>query len=102
MQAYAQIYAAAAPAMKAQAAADGVSIKIGGPATSNVQPTEAVLSDFLSDPSVAPYVDFVSYHYYPAQYGDVSWDSGSTGLLTQSTDSTTGFAPAYEKIYARL
>ncbi len=59
---YLNIYAAAAPQMKAQAAQDGVTIRIGGPATSSVNST--FISGLTTDPRTAPYVDFISYHNY--------------------------------------
>jgi Glycosyl hydrolases family 39 len=88
---YLTIYAAAAPLMKQQAAADGVSIRLGGPVTSyaNVMFTQAL----LANTSTAPYVDFVSYHQY--LYGntelDVQWDSYN---LAQSIYQVTQGAAA--------
>ena len=98
MQVYAQMYVAAGQAMKAQAAADGVQILVGGPATSNGWVTAAVLPTFVSNPGVARYLDFVSYHYYPAPKGYSSWDQTNSGLLAMSLDGDHGFAAFYEAI----
>lgn len=71
---YLSIYAAAAPAMKAQADQDGKTIRVGGPAISGY--SQYWLSNLLTNSSTAPYVDFVSYHQYI--YGvsqlEAKWD----------------------------
>jgi hypothetical protein len=86
---YLAIYAAAAPLMRQQATADGVTIRIGGPAVAGVDTT--YISDLLSNSSTAPYVDFVSYHNYMIgpQGEYMAWDTynGNESMydLTQST-----------------
>ena len=62
MSTYMNIYATAAPAMKAQAAQDGATIRIGGPVLSGY--SQLWISTLLTNASTAPYVDFVSYHQY--------------------------------------
>ncbi len=74
MTTYLSIYAAAAKAMKAQAAKDGVQIRIGGPATAGYQGTW--IQALTTNPNTAPYVDFVSYHQYIGAAKDLQskWD----------------------------
>jgi hypothetical protein len=85
---YLQIYAAAAPLMKQQAAADGEKIRVGGPALSTVN--TSWIQSLLSNSSTAPYVDFVSYHNYVESKAEenAAWiiTNGQTSLyqLTQS------------------
>jgi hypothetical protein len=90
ISAYKALYAAGASAMRAQAKADGVQIRIGGPGLN--QPTSAPnwIPALLSDPSTAPNVDFVSYHHYLA--GNVAISQGLTwddNTATQSVSSRT-------------
>jgi hypothetical protein len=75
LNAYLEIYAAAASLMKQQAAEDGATIRVGGPATAGMQ--SSWISALLSNTSTAPYVDFVSYHdYLLATAGvDAAWDT---------------------------
>jgi len=61
---YLSLYAAAASAMKAQAAHDGFTIHIGGPVVSNYNLAKEWISALLSNSTTSPYVDFVSYHIY--------------------------------------
>ncbi|HET7641548.1 MAG TPA: hypothetical protein VFK47_22750, partial [Ktedonobacteraceae bacterium] len=92
---YKAIYAAAAPRMKQQAQQDHMLIRVGGPALA-VPRTRAStwLPALLNDPSTAPYIDFISYHYYHAgQQGD-TWDS----LLAQTQDSINGVAGVFEHV----
>jgi len=69
---YLALYAAAAPAMKQQAAADGATIRVGGPALSDS--ASVWIPAFLSNSSTAPYVDFVSTHGYYSD-SNLTWDS---------------------------
>jgi hypothetical protein len=75
MSVYLLLYAAAASAMKTQAAADGQTIRIGGPTTVSTAYLNWVPA-LLSNPTTAPYVDFVSYHQYPT--GTTQIQSGMT------------------------
>ncbi len=101
LQTYIGIYAAAAPAMKKQAAADGVSIRIGGPALASATATNW-LTTLLSNSSTAPYVDFVSYHQYlfGQQNLNVSWDSytGSSSMYQRTQDPALGAVAYYNKV----
>jgi len=76
---YIAMYAAAANAMRAQANADGVQIRIGGPAIVQVGLASTWLPALLNNPNTAPNVDFVSYHHYLAGDSDISngmgWDN---------------------------
>ena len=75
---YLSVYAAAASAMKAQAAADGQTIRVGGPTTVTSSYLNWIPA-LLSNPSTAPYVDFVSYHQYPTGTTQIqagmTWDT---------------------------
>ncbi len=101
---YISLYAAAAPLMKQQAAADGVSIRIGGPTTSGMNSTW--IQTLLSTASTAPYVDFVSYHNYQLGAPSVgaAWDTdeNSSPSLFQQTQSPGGAAGLYAKASALL
>src|SRR5260370_21754836 len=61
---YKALYAATAPQMKQQASKDGVQIKLGGPALVYAMQKHQSLwfPGLLNDPSIYPYVDFVTYH----------------------------------------
>src|SRR5581483_4135890 len=72
---YINLYDAAAPAMKAQAKADGATIRVGGPVTAGLDANWT--TTFLNDPTVAQNIDFFSYHQYlmgSAQLG-AQWDT---------------------------
>ena len=99
---YEALYAAAAPTMKAQAAQDGKTIRIGGPVTSGFNPSW--ITPFLADPSTAPYVDFVSYHHY--LFGtsglDAQWDTytGDMSVYEAEQDPNVGASGEYKKTQA--
>jgi len=99
LKTYLAIYAAAAPLMKQQAAADGATIRVGGPATSGLNDTW--LQALLSNSATAPNVDFVSYHNYIGGKDDVDamWDAyhGDTPLYQLTQDSATGAAALYAR-----
>ena len=84
LNSYLALYAAAAPAMKNQAAIDRKPIRIGGPALSGYDSNW--LTTFVNNAGTAPYIDFVSYHQY---FG------GPTNLDVQ-WDETTGFPSLYD------
>jgi hypothetical protein len=94
---YLAIYAAAAPLMKKQAAADGKNIRVGGPTTSYM--SRAWTQALLSNASTAPYVDFVSYHDYVGGTANVAanWDfyNGYTPLYQLTQNSSSGPAAIY-------
>jgi hypothetical protein len=87
---YLQLYADGATAMKVQAAADGVSIRIGGPASAGANSTWNTA--LLSNPATYPLVDFISYHDYigGGPNLDAAWNTYNGSLsLDQLTQETT-------------
>jgi Glycosyl hydrolases family 39 len=94
---YKAIYAAAAARMKQQAQQDQTLIRIGGPALA-VPRTRAStwLPALLNDPGIAPYIDFISYHYYHAGSPGDTWNS----LLAQTRDPVNGVAEIFEHVSA--
>jgi hypothetical protein len=99
---YLAMYAAAAPAMKAQAARDGKTIRIGGPVLTGYNP--AWFTPFLTNPSTAPYIDFVSYHQYfgGTAYVDMKWDTdtGLPSLYDATQNATSGAMGDYKRVQA--
>ncbi len=104
MNTYMNIYAAAAPAMKTQAAQDGATIRIGGPVISGY--SQLWISTLLTNTSTAPYVDFVSYHQYI--FGqtqlEAQWDkyTGIPSLYEMTQDPSTGAFANYNKTLAQV
>jgi len=101
---YKALYQPVAIAMKQQAAADGVTIMVGGPGLGNYYGSNYWISQLVQvTNNGAQLVDFVSYHQYPAG-SDVShtmtWDgTGSTAsLYSRTISTTTGIAPIYKSI----
>ena len=94
---YLALYAAAAPLIRQQAAADGATIRVGGPSVSSLN--REWFGALLSNAATAPYVDFVSYHQYILGSGqaNAAWDvqNGVTPLLQGTRDSITGAAATY-------
>jgi len=101
---YIAMYAAAANAMRAQANADGVQIRIGGPAIVQVGLASTWLPALLNNPNTAPNVDFVSYHHYLAGDSDIrngmGWDntSGPKSLSAREQDPSNGVGFWFAKI----
>lgn len=105
---YKALYKAAALAMKQQAAKDGASILVGGPALGNSNGG----SDFwftqlvaLNKGAPTRLVDFVSYHQYLAGsdvFQTITWDGagGTPSLLSRTLSPTTGTAAVYKRIAA--
>jgi hypothetical protein len=102
---YLNIYAAMAPAIRQAAIADGVTVRIGGPTLgSPVYTSDTWLPAMLNNPQLAPYVDFVSFHYYVAGTTEVNkgmtWTGGpgvpSLRALTQT--GNISLPPLYAKI----
>ena len=96
MDTYMNIYATAAPLMKAQAAQDSVTIRIGGPVISGY--SQLWISTLLTNASTAPYVDFVSFHLYLT--GQVNIDEGMTwsDLYAITQSNTRGLAHYYKVV----
>jgi len=80
---YLAMYAAAATAMRNQAAQDGKPIRVGGPAAVNLPNTW--IPALLSNASTDQLVDFVSYHKYLGYItlikNGLSWDGTTTSKL---------------------
>ena len=98
---YINLYATSAQLMKQQAAADGATIRVGGPTITSGN--TVWISTLLSNSSTAPYVDFVSYHNYmqgtPQAGGTWDTDNGITPLY-QATQGSSGAAAIYSKVSA--
>lgn len=104
MTTYMALYAAAAPAMKAQAAQDSQTIRIGGPVLSGY--SQLWISTFLTNPGTAPYADFVSYHQYffgPTQL-QAQWDkyTGDVSLYEATQDPSNGAFATYNKVLGQV
>jgi hypothetical protein len=104
MKTYLTIYAAAAPAMKAQAAQDGETVRVGGPVLSGY--SQFWLSNFLTNPTTAPYVDFVSYHQYffGSNQLQAQWDTytGDLSLYEMTQDPSNGAFANYNKVLGQV
>jgi len=102
LNSYLALYAAAAPAMKTQAAHDGKPIRIGGPVLTGYN--GIWLSSFLTNASTAPYVDFVSYHQYfgGTTFLAVKWDTdtGLPSLYDATQNVSTGAMGDYKRVQA--
>jgi Glycosyl hydrolases family 39/PKD domain len=94
---YLSIYAAAAPQMKSQAAADGQTIRVGGPVITHMSNVSTWIPAFLSG-ATAPYVDFVSFHIYPTGQQDIV--NGAMSWDTLNTDTQSTVAPFYTSVEA--
>jgi hypothetical protein len=97
---YMNLYAAAAPLMRAQAAADHSTARVGGPATAGMQ--SSWVTAMLSNSTIAQNIDFLSYHDYmfsSSQLG-AQWDTynGTTSVLQRTQN--TGNGPMDEYMYA--
>ncbi len=93
---YRPIYAAAAPQMKAQAQKDNMSIKVGGPALAYPRGhSKFWFPLFVNEPTIAPYIDFISYHQYSAAD---TWDGTKPALLTLMQVPPFSVANQYEYI----
>jgi hypothetical protein len=99
---YMTLYAAAAPAMRAQALADHAQIRIGGPVSGGGGLNW--ITTLLGSASTANYVDFVSYHKYMGyitllQQG-MTWDGagGTPSLLALEQSANGGFAQSFKAV----
>lgn len=103
---YLSIYAAAAPAMKAQAAQDGTTatVRVGGPVISGY--SALWINSLLTNASTAPYVDFVSYHQYLFGQSqlEAQWDtySGIPSLYEMTQDPSVGAFANYNKTLGQV
>jgi hypothetical protein len=94
---YLNMYKAMATAMKAQAKADGSTIRVGGPASAGLQPSW--VTAMLNDPTISQNIDFMSYHNYLVGTPGLSatWDTynGSPSIY-QVTQDINGPANNYD------
>ncbi|HEY2468693.1 MAG TPA: choice-of-anchor D domain-containing protein [Terracidiphilus sp.] len=102
---YMKLFAAAAPVMRKQAAADAAAsglpaARIGGPATSGLQP--GWITEMLGDPVISQNIDFLSYHDY--LFGNhqtgAQWDTynGVDSVYQRTQDSGAG--PMHSYVFA--
>ena len=93
---YLNLYKAAVPQMKAQAKADGKTIRVGGPVSAGLD--APWVSAMLSDATVAQNIDFMSYHNYLMggnQLG-ATWDTyNGTESVYQVTQDDLGPSNTY-------
>jgi hypothetical protein len=94
---YLKLYAAAASAMHAQAARDGVSIKVGGPVISEFSLAPEWIPALLAEPTTYPYVDFISYHMYLTGQTQISGGMDWSQLYAFTQSSTRGEVYNYLK-----
>jgi hypothetical protein len=99
MNDYMTLYEAAAPLMKAQAKADGQTIRVGGPATAGVIPSW--ITAMLNNSTISQNIDFLSYHNYlmgvPGE--SAAWDTyNGTESVYQATQDIEGPANGYEYV----
>jgi len=97
MNAYFQLYGVVAPILRAQANADGVTVRIGGPVVATPADAILFLPQFVNNPVLAPYIDFVSYHDY---ISGATWDGQGQNLLNATTDAGQGVGANYAAIAA--
>jgi hypothetical protein len=104
MATYMAMYAIVAPLMKAQAAQDGQTIRVGGPVLSGY--SQIWLSTFLTNPGTAPYVDFVSYHQYffGSTQLQAQWDTytGDLSLYESTQDPSNGAFGNYNRVLGQV
>ncbi len=102
MSDYMQLYAATAPLMRAQAAADAAAsglpaARVGGPATAGMQ--SSWMSAMVSDPVISQNIDFLSYHDYLFSNHETGtqWDSynGVVSVYQRTQDSGVGPLHSY-------
>ncbi|HUK24897.1 MAG TPA: hypothetical protein VLV49_09980 [Terriglobales bacterium] len=99
LKTYLALYSAAAKAMRAQAAKDGFTIKIGGPTISRFSLGPEWIGGLLSNSSTAPYVDFVSYHAYITGPTQISNGMNWSSLYSITQSSNQGELHYYQMMY---
>lgn len=104
LNSYMALYAAAAPAIKAQAKQDGKADRVGGPVLAGY--SALWLSTLLTGSSTAPYVDFVSYHQYINGLSElqVQWNSysGDSSLYESTQDPSIGAFAEYKEVLTEV
>jgi PKD repeat protein len=93
---YISMFAAAAPAMHAQAQLDGQTIRTGGPVIADMTQATTWFPAILNNASTAPYVNFVSFHLYITGQNDIS--GGWPTLYSTSQSSTNGLVHYYNLV----
>jgi Glycosyl hydrolases family 39 len=91
---YLSIYAATAPLIRAQLANDNAVARIGGPTITSTGAIAQFIGGLVNTPSTAPYVDFVSFHKYPAGQSDI------TGGMLWDQKSSSGVQSLYSRVQA--
>jgi hypothetical protein len=95
---YLGIYAAAAPAIRAQTKADGLTVRVGGPTLASPGRNTSWITSLVTTPTTAPYVDFVSYHLYITGQTEISNGMTWAQLYGYSQSATSGLAHYYKVI----
>jgi hypothetical protein len=98
LNAYISMFAAASKAMHAQARSDGQTIRVGGPAISQLSRASTWIPALLHNSSAAPYVDFVSFHLYVTGLPDIQRGMNWSFLYGTTQSSTRGLAHYYKLI----
>jgi len=98
LKTYLALYAAAASAMQARARQDGVTIRIGGPTISRLALAPTWISGLLSNPQTAPYVDFVTFHFYPTGLKQIQEGMTWNSLYTRTQSDLDGLTFHYSRI----
>jgi glycosyl hydrolase family 39 (putative alpha-L-iduronidase) len=94
---YFSIYAAAGPAMRA--AAGNSIVRIGGPLISATDVRASTwIQPFVTNASLAPYIDFVAYHNYFGYNQHLTWDSGTDNVYSRTQGSARGAISIYNKV----
>jgi Glycosyl hydrolases family 39/Bacterial Ig-like domain (group 2) len=94
---YFSIYAAAGPAMRTAAGSN--TIHIGGPVISAPdQRATTWIQPFVGNASLAPYIDFVSYHNYFGYNNNLTWDSGTDNAYSRTQGKARGVISIYNNV----
>jgi hypothetical protein len=98
LNSYISMFAAAGSAMHAQARSDGETIRVGGPAISQLSQASTWIPALLRNSSTAPYVNFVSFHLYITGLTDIQKGMNWSQLYAITQSSTHGLAHYYHLI----
>jgi PKD domain/Glycosyl hydrolases family 39 len=95
---YVSMFASAASAMHAQAAADGQTIRTGGPVISQLSAATTWFPGLLNNASTAPFVDFVSFHLYITGQTEITNGMTWASLYSTTQSAKTGLASYYQTV----
>jgi hypothetical protein len=102
---YMKLYAAAAPMMRAQAAADAQAsglpaARVGGPGTAGLQ--SGWVTEMLSDPIISQNIDFLSYHDYlfTNHQTGAQWDTYNGVYSVYQRTQDSGAGPMHSYVFA--